>query len=156
MGAVDFRSDKERIARYTKQTRNATRALVDQQSDELEEFREFQQWKADREAAQQRQDRVVREEERTSAVARKERARRERDQASPEYVTPKPENPKPGSPANVERPWGEKAADVVAHIAVWTILTFIVLEIAGIRLGWWWASIGVMFVGCVSWRQLLL
>ena len=30
LGLVDFRSDKERIARYTKQTRNATRAAARQ------------------------------------------------------------------------------------------------------------------------------
>lgn len=30
LGPVDYRSDKERIARYTKQTRNATRAQVAQ------------------------------------------------------------------------------------------------------------------------------
>ena len=35
-GLVDFRSDKERTARYTRQTRNASRAQVAQQAAQLE------------------------------------------------------------------------------------------------------------------------
>jgi hypothetical protein len=40
LGLVDFRSDKERIARYTRQTRNATRAAVAQNAMGLELQRE--------------------------------------------------------------------------------------------------------------------
>jgi type II secretory pathway pseudopilin PulG len=36
LGLVDFRSDKERTARYTRQTRNAARAQVAQQAMDLE------------------------------------------------------------------------------------------------------------------------
>lgn len=36
LGLVDYRSDKERIARYGKQTRNATRAQVAQNAMQLE------------------------------------------------------------------------------------------------------------------------
>jgi hypothetical protein len=41
MGLVDFRSDKERTARYTRQTRNATRAQVAQNMQALELQREM-------------------------------------------------------------------------------------------------------------------
>lgn len=40
LGLVDFRSDKERTARYTRQTRNATRAQVAQNMQALELQRE--------------------------------------------------------------------------------------------------------------------
>ncbi len=41
LGLVDFRSDKERTARYTRQTRNATRAQVAQNMQALELQREM-------------------------------------------------------------------------------------------------------------------
>lgn len=40
LGLVDFRSDKERTARYARQTRNATRAQVAQNMQMLEQQRE--------------------------------------------------------------------------------------------------------------------
>lgn len=39
LGAVDFRSDRERTARYAKQTRNAVRAQTAQQAAALEQQR---------------------------------------------------------------------------------------------------------------------
>lgn len=59
LGAVDFRSDKERTARYTKQTRNAVRAGNQQATVEAPASSDLHAWARDAHAALLAQARLI-------------------------------------------------------------------------------------------------